>query len=401
MNTTASSEPALRIVLAAGGTGGHIMPALATAEALAQRAYCDFLVVGSPRAGERAIRGLVPYPVVEVRARSLAGSGLIGKLLSAAALPFSILSAVRHLRRFRADLVIATGGYVCGPTGIAAWLARVPLLVLEQNAAPGITTRGLRAFARAIAVSFPETATRLGRKAVVTGNPIRAALPMALTRDEPTPCPSSARAVRLLILGGSQGARGLNSMIELAIPFLAAADIGLKIVHQTGIHDIERLRATYAEHGIPATVTPFINNIGDAYARTDLVCARAGATTVAELSYCGLPAILVPFPSAAGKHQHDNAAALARVGAAAVIEEQSNGTAIAEAIIDLAANRSKLAAMATASAACGRDDAAAAVAELALGLLAGVRPAPSTGTRYPTNQKRTDRSNAPRTTETC
>lgn len=401
MNTTTSSESALRIVLAAGGTGGHIMPALATAEALAQRACCDFLVVGSPRAGERAIRGLVPYPVVEVRARALAGSGLIGKLLGAAALPLSILSAVRHLRRFRADLVIATGGYVCGPTGIAAWLVRVPLLVLEQNAAPGITTRGLRAFASAIAVSFPETAARLGRKAVVTGNPIRAALPIAPCRHQPAPCQSAAPTVRLLILGGSQGARGLNSMIELAIPILAAADIGLKIVHQTGIHDIERLRATYAEHGIPATVTPFINNIGDAYSRTDLVCARAGATTVAELAYCGLPAILVPFPHAAGKHQHDNAAALARVGAAAVVEEQSNGIAIAEAIIDLAANRSKLAAMATASAACGRDDAAAAVAELALGLIAGVSPARSTGARYPADEKPTDRSGALRTTETC
>jgi len=278
-------------------------------------------------------------------------------------LPLAILSARGHLRSFGADIVIATGGYVCGPTGLASWLTGTPLLVLEQNAAPGITTRLLRPFARAVAVSFAETAGRLGPKAVVTGNPVRAALPRARAGDAP---PGGSH---LLILGGSQGARGLNSMVELAIPQLAQTDIALTVTHQTGKGDVERLREAWAQHGIPATVVPFINSIGEAYARADLVCARAGATTCAEVAYCGLPSILVPFPAAAGQHQHGNARALERVGAALMVEEDMGGTPLTEAILSIAQTPGRSQEMARAAAAAGRPDAAAAVADLAMSLV--------------------------------
>jgi UDP-N-acetylglucosamine--N-acetylmuramyl-(pentapeptide) pyrophosphoryl-undecaprenol N-acetylglucosamine transferase len=343
------------------------MPALATAEALAARTPCEFLVIGSPRDNERELRGIVPYPVVEVRVAPLAGRGLLGKLRTALLLPRAILQARRHLHRFRADIVIATGGYVCGPTGMASWLSGIPLLVLEQNAAPGLSTRLLRPFARALAVSFAETVPLLGAKAVITGNPVRTTLPAARAAAK------QAAGVHLLILGGSQGARGLNSMVELAIPQLAEADIALTVTHQTGKRDVEALRSAWAHHGIPATVVPFINSIGEAYARADLVCSRAGATTCAEIAYCGLPSILVPFPAAAAQHQHDNARALERVGAAVMVEETMNGTPLTEAIVAIAGDAPRRAEMAAASAASGRPDAAAAVADLAFSLV-GRRP---------------------------
>lgn len=358
--------PALRVALAAGGTGGHLMPALATAEALQTMRPCEFLVFGSPRASERELRAMVPYPTVEIRARALAGGGILAKLQGVMRLLPAIAAAWRRLRRFNADLVIATGGYVCGPTGIAARLAGVPLLVLEQNADPGITTRGLRPLAAAIGVSFEETAARLGKKAVLTGNPVRANLPRAEHRDGEARRGSREAGIHLLILGGSQGARGLNAMVADALPQLATAEVGLTVTHQTGKHDLDSIRQAYQHHGIPATVLPFITEMGQAYARATMVCGRAGATTAAELTYCGLPAILVPYPQAAGKHQHANARALERIGAATMIEESVDGSALAAAIIDLASSPARRAAMAAASAQAGREDAADAVARLAL-----------------------------------
>ena len=374
--TDSPREP-LRVALAAGGTGGHLMPALATAEALAARVRCEFLVIGSQRTSERALRDMVPYPIVEVRARGMVGMEMAGRLRALASLPASIAAARRHLAGFRPHLVIATGGYVCGPTGLAAWLAGIPLLVLEQNADPGLTTRWLRPFARAIAVSFEETAQRIGGKAVLTGNPVRTSLPSAPRRDGHA-TGAHRNSIHLLILGGSQGARGLNTMTELAIPILAAAHVGLRITHQAGKIDLDSLRDAYDEHGIPAIVTPFIRSIGAAYAQADLVCGRAGATTIAELAYCGLPSILVPFPSAAGRHQHSNARALQRAGAAVIVEESANGQALAEAILELATDVGRRAEMAAAAATCGRDAAAAMVADLALSLIdASAPPSPA------------------------
>ncbi len=361
-HSSAAARP-LRVALAAGGTGGHLMPALATAEALEAKTPCEFLVIGSPRTNERQLRGIVPYPVVEVSVQPLMGRGLLGKLRTAAQLPSAVLRARRHLQSFGADIVIATGGYVCGPTGLASWLSGIPLLVLEQNAMPGLTTRMLRPLARAVAVSFAETVARLGAKAVVTGNPIRAALPAERASLR------ARKATHLLILGGSQGARGLNSMLELAIPQLAEADVALTVTHQTGKCDLEHLREAWSKYGIPATVAPFINSMGEAYARADLVCSRAGATTCAEIAYCGLPSILVPFPAAAGQHQHDNARALERVGAAVLVEEEMNGTPLAAAIIEIAGDLDKRDRMGKAAADAGRPGAAAAVADLALSLV--------------------------------
>jgi len=233
---------------------------------------------------------------------------------------------------------------------------------------PGSRPDGYVFFADSVGVSFARTARRLGSRAVVTGNPIRGALPAAPHRNGRPAGSRISTAVHLLIVGGSQGAQGLNTMVQLAIPLLAQADIGLRVTHQTGPRDVETMPSAWAQHGIPATVTPFISNIGDAYARADLVCARAGATTVAELTYCGLPSVLVPFPRAAARHQHANAAALVEQGATVMIEETTNGRPLAAAIIELASNPVTLATMAAAAAAMGRDDAADAVAEIALGL---------------------------------
>ncbi len=363
----------LRVVLAAGGTGGHLMPALATAEAIERQTAAEFLLVGGTRESERRLRGLVPYPVREVEAGTLARTGWLGRFRTLAGLPRTVSKARLLLREFGPDLVIASGSYASGPTGAAAALRRIPLLLLEQNAHPGLTNRLLYPFCAKAAVSFESTVEHWGHKAVFTGNPIRGSLPAASSRDgRPLPSPTRDH-VRLLILGGSQGALGLNTMIEMALPRLAAAEVGLSVTHQTGAADVERLEQAYRSHGIPAIVTPFIKNIGDAYARADLVCARAGATTIAELAYVGLGSILVPFPHAAARHQDANAAALEAAGAARVVHEGDSGAPLAAAILELASDPQLLSRMQAAAAACGQNDAAGTVARLSL-RLAGREP---------------------------
>ena len=311
------------------------------------------------------MRELIPYPVVEIRATALAGGGWRRRLRGLSRLPLAILDAWRALRQFRPHLLIAAGGYVSGPAGVGAWLQRIPVLVLEQNAVPGLTTRWLTPIAAKVAASFPDSLAALGAKAVLTGNPVRSELP---TADHAAGRREGSSELRLLILGGSQGAHGLNMMVERALPILTAKALPLRVVHQTGAADLPALERAYRQHRIPATVSAFMKHIASAYAWADLVCARAGATTIAELTHCGLPSILVPFPHATANHQHANAAVLAAAGGARIVEQEEHGDKLALTILELATNRDLRQSMAAGAASLATPDAADRVADLVVSL---------------------------------
>ena len=303
------------VLILAGGTGGHIFPGLAVAQALRAR---DVPVVWLGSAGGMETR-LVPQAGIAIE--TIAVSGLRGKgaatLLKAPVLLLrSLWQALSIVRRLRPRAVLSFGGYAAGPGGLAAWLLRRPLLVHEQNRAPGLTNRVLARFARRVLCGFPGSFVR--RDAEAVGNPVRP--------DIAAIAPPAERfagregAVRLLVLGGSQGAFSLNVALPQVLATLPAAQRP-QVRHQCGERHAEKARAAYAASGVEASIEPFIADMAGAYAWADLVVCRAGALTLAELCAAGVGALLVPFPNAVDDHQTRNAEFLAERGAAAIVAE--------------------------------------------------------------------------------
>jgi UDP-N-acetylglucosamine--N-acetylmuramyl-(pentapeptide) pyrophosphoryl-undecaprenol N-acetylglucosamine transferase len=269
---------------------------------------------------------------------------------------------VRVLRRFRPDLVVGVGGYAAGPTIAAARLLRRTIVLLEQNVLPGVTNRWLAPVADLVVASFDESRAVFRGRVEVLGNPVRPAVVSAGRTALPD-------APSILVFGGSQGARAINRAVVGALPTLSKIT-GLSIVHQTGQADFAETKQAYEAAGVAATVTPYVDDMGAAYARAALVVARAGATTVAELTACGRPAILIPYPHAAHGHQERNARAVEAAGAAVtVLERDLTGAALGSAIADLLADRPRLLRMAEASRALGRPDAGARIAAACLALV--------------------------------
>jgi len=300
----------VRVLIAGGGTGGHLFPGIAVAQELRRRAGAAVSFVGSDYGIERTAVPAAGFEVDLLPVRGLRGRGPaevargLGRVLS------SLAGARRVLRERRPDLVIGVGGYASFPAVAAAVLARIPVVLLEQNAEPGLATKVLAPFASRVCVTFPSTARGLGARAVVTGNPVRdfAAAPADGSRAG-----SAAGRFRVLVFGGSGGAHRLNSVVPEA---LARVGRPLSVEHQTGRTDRDAVLETYRRLGLEATVRDFIDDMAGAYARADLVVCRAGATTIAELTALGKAAILVPFPFAAGDHQRLNGQSLVDEGAA-------------------------------------------------------------------------------------
>ncbi len=356
---------AARIVITGGGTGGHVFPGLALAAALKRRLPgADIRFIGS---SDRLEARLVPsagWPFTGIVARGLKGLGWRRTLSNAAALPLGLAQSARHLARLRPKLVVGMGGYVAGPVVAAAWLLRRKIAIHEQNLTPGLTNRVLARLADLVMVSYPESGRFFPRRRVlVTGNPVREA---AVGGPRET---AAAGAFRLLVLGGSQGAAGLNRMVVAALGRVARE--GIEVVHQTGTADETWAREAYAGMGLAAEVVPFIEDMGRAYRRADLVICRAGATTMAELAVNGCAAVLVPFPGAAERHQDVNANYLAVRGAAVVMPDlgEAGGQPLAEVIDKLRREESKRGALARAIAELARPEAGEAMAVACLGLL--------------------------------
>ncbi|MBK6847177.1 MAG: undecaprenyldiphospho-muramoylpentapeptide beta-N-acetylglucosaminyltransferase [Proteobacteria bacterium] len=354
----------MRVLIAGGGTGGHVFPALAVAQELrAVDPTARILFVGA----DGLERELVPahgFELVQLPAGRLKGATTVARLRTLARVLPAVLRARALLRRFAPQVVVGVGGYASGPVVAAAALARIPVLLLEQNAIPGLTNRLLARCAARVVVAFPQAEQRLppGR-AVLLGNPLRRELVAAL--QQPRPAPGTGPGRQLLVLGGSQGARALNEAITAAALRLVGALPALLITHQTGPADAPWVAARYQQAGVAARVEPFIQDMAEVYRKADLVLSRSGATTLAELTVAGLPAVLVPYPHAADDHQTANAAELAQAGAAVLLPQaQLSPERLATLLAELLNDPSRLAAMSRAMHAAARPEAAAAVVRL-------------------------------------
>ena len=316
-----------RLLIAAGGTGGHIYPGLAVAQEFARRhPRARIVFVGTSRGLEEKIIGGAGFEVHTLRAEPLRGGSLFRRLKGVLALAPSFAGADALLRRLRPNAVVGVGGYVSGPILLAASVRRIPTLILEPNFDPGLTNKWLARFVDAAAVAWEETAQHFRGKAFVSGNPVRAEIASA-------PDAVAGRELRVLLFGGSQGSRILNDAMIAALPSLP---LEVDLTHQTGPADLDRVRAAYAAAGREGRVEPYLPDMDKEYARCHLVVSRAGATTCAELAAAGRGAILVPL-ELAGAHQRHNAEALERAGAAEVIlEAELNGPRLAAALAELA-----------------------------------------------------------------
>ena len=360
----------MRLLVAGGGTGGHLFPGLALAEEVKTRhPRNDVLFVGSARGLEAKVVPKAGFPLELIGVGPLKGQGAFGFVRGLGRVPRALLQSMAVLRRFDPDVVVGVGGYASGPAVMAAWMLRIPTAVQEQNALPGMTNRLLGRFARAIFIAFEEARPffPVGRTHLL-GNPIRRAFLVNYLHSK-----SPGARLSILVTGGSQGAHGLNTRVADAVERLAPA-LGprLRILHQTGVKDLDGVRARYerlSSTGIEVSATPFIDDMAGAYAEADLLVCRAGATTIAELTVCKKPAILVPFPFAADDHQTVNARSLVQAGAALLMQERDlTGEALAAELRALESDRPRLTRMARASGLLGRPEAAREIADVCVSL---------------------------------
>ncbi len=301
----------MRLLVAGGGTGGHLYPGIALAEEFRARG-AEVLFVGTERGIEVRAVPKAGFQLETINVSGLKRMGVVGTVTSLGKLPGSFLQARSILKRFKPDVVVGVGGYASGPMVMAASLSGVPTAVLEQNSVPGLTNRILGKVVKRVFGTFAASAGFFpSEKFVRAGNPIRAALLSA---------PVTA-GTGILVLGGSQGAKALNERVPPALKFAFEKTRPVAVVHQTGEKDVEDTRKRYADVGVDATVTAFIDDMGAAYAAAGLCICRSGATTCAELTALGKPSILIPFPFAADDHQTSNAAELVDAAAAHLVKQ--------------------------------------------------------------------------------
>lgn len=348
------------VLIMAGGTGGHVFPALAVAKVLRDRGV-PVVWLGAPTGMESRLVPANGFPIEWVRVAGIRGKGVLAWLLA----PLSVLRAVAQaravLRRVRPRAVLGAGGFASGPGGIAAWLLRIPLLVHEQNAVAGLTNRWLARLATQVLEAFPNSFGP-GVRARCIGNPVRAEI--AASPPPAQRFAGRADPPRVLVLGGSQGAQRLNRLLPEALSLIESRDRP-QVRHQTGERGLEAVRAAYAQSQIQAVVLPFIDDMAAAYSWADLAICRAGALTISELQAAGLGAVLVPFPSAVDDHQTKNAEVMVRIGAAVVVQERDLDAArLARLIVELTGDRARLLRMAEAARGAAVTDAAARLADL-------------------------------------
>lgn len=345
----------LSLVIAGGGTGGHLYPGIAVArELLRQVPAARVSFAGTSRGLEARVVPNEGFDLDLIRSAGLKGKSIVARLRGAALLIPSFIDAWRIITRRRPSVVIGVGGYSSGPVVLLAALRGVPTMVLEQNAAPGLTNRLLARVVRSAAVSYESTLSFFGTRGFVSGNPVRAEFfPVA------DASPRSGPPSRVLVLGGSQGARAINGVMPDAAAMVTREHPTVTFVHQTGPRDLESTRAAYATAAVPATVEAFFDPVSDRVHDADLVICRAGATTLAELAAAERPAVLIPFPAATDDHQRRNAEVLVAAGAAVMIEERHlDAPRLAATVIALLVDADRLAAMRGAMAGFARPDAA-------------------------------------------
>jgi len=354
----------MTLVIAGGGTGGHLYPGIAVARELLRRvpgARVSF--VGTARGLEARVIPLEGLELDLIRSAGIKGKSWTARARGAALVPVGFAEAWRVIARRRPDVVMGVGGFSSGPVVLAAAIRRVPTLVLEQNAMPGMTNRLLAPWVRAAAVTYEQTLPFFGNRGFVSGNPVREEFFRSTNGGRPS------TENTLLVLGGSQGAHAINVAMTAAAARLLEREPALALVHQTGPRDLAVVRQEYARAGIPARAEAFFDAMAQEMFGADLVISRAGATTLAELAAAGRPALLVPFPAATDDHQRRNAEVLVDAGAAAMIEEKNlSPDRLADAAADLVGDRARRDRMADAMRTFARPDAAARIVDRLLEL---------------------------------
>ena len=353
---------ALSVLIAGGGTGGHLYPGIAVARALLARVPdAQVTFVGTAAGIESRVVPREGFTLDVIRSAGLKGKSLPSLLRGLALLPASAIDAWSVLSRRRPAVVIGVGGYSSGPVVGLATLRRIPTLLMEQNAVPGLTNRLLASLVSAAAVTYDESLKVFGAKAFVAGNPVR---PEFFREEAYGDHSSPPGAARVLVFGGSQGAHAINVAMVEAAPRLAAAAPAVAITHQTGERDLEMVRDGYRRAGIEARVEPFLFEMDREMKAADLVVCRSGATTLAELMASARPSILIPFPGATDDHQRKNAEAVARSGAATMVEQKElTGDRLAREILSLVANAAGRRQMGEAAARLAKPNAASAIVD--------------------------------------
>ena len=348
----------MRAVLAGGGTGGHVIPALAIAHELRALYPCEITFIGTSRGIETRLVPAAGFELKLVEVGALKKVSLAKRVATLTALPMAIFRSSEILRQFRADVVIGVGGYASGPAMLAAVLSAIPTLAFEPNVVPGLANRIMAPIVSSAAVHFEETC-RYFKRCRVTGVPVRRAffdLPPKPAGSPPT----------LLVFGGSQGAHAINETVMNSLAALSAQVPEIQLIHQTGERDYNDAQAAYLRAGVRAEVSPFIDDMPQMFARADLLVCRSGASTVAEVTAAGKPAIFIPFPHATDDHQLRNAEALGRAGAAVLIAEKDlTSERLVSTVSELLCDPARLARMSAASRKLAHPDAARDIALMA------------------------------------
>jgi UDP-N-acetylglucosamine--N-acetylmuramyl-(pentapeptide) pyrophosphoryl-undecaprenol N-acetylglucosamine transferase len=353
----------MRIIIAGGGTGGHVIPALAIAHQLKKQLGAEILFIGTARGIETRLVPQAGFRLELIQVGALKNVSLMTRAKTMFDLPRAIAASSRMFSEFDPEVVIGVGGYASGPAMVAAIRRRLPTLAFEPNVVPGFANRIIARWVSAAAVHFEETC-RYFPHCRVTGVPVRSAF-------FPIP-PKNGGAPTLLVFGGSQGARAINQAMIESLPGLRAKIPGIHIIHQTGQRDYDHVLAAYQRSGISGEVHKFIDDMPDTFGRADLLVCRSGASTVGEITAAGKPAIFVPFPAAADDHQNVNARALERVGAAVVVEESNLGAAyLVDTIAALIGDSGRLRSMSAAAKSLAHPKAVEEIAEMVVRLAGG------------------------------
>ena len=349
----------MRIIIAGGGTGGHVIPAIAIAQQLKKQFQAEVLFIGTARGIETRLVPQAGFPLELIQVGALKNVSLMTRAKTMFDLPRAIAASSRMLSDFDPEVVIGVGGYASGPAMVAAIRRRLPTLAFEPNVVPGFANRLIARWVSAAAVHFEETCQYFPH-CRVTGVPVRSAF-FSISKSISSPSGPPA----LLVFGGSQGARAINQAMIESLGGLRAKVPGIHIIHQTGQRDYDHVLAAYRQSGISGEVHQFIDDMPATFARADLLVCRSGASTVGEITAAGKPAIFVPFPAAADDHQNVNARALERAGAAVVVEESNLGAAyLVDTIAALIADPARLQSMATAAKSLAHPRAVEEIAEM-------------------------------------
>jgi UDP-N-acetylglucosamine--N-acetylmuramyl-(pentapeptide) pyrophosphoryl-undecaprenol N-acetylglucosamine transferase len=362
----------MNIIIAGGGTGGHVYPGIAIARRLKELIPDARIVfVGTAEGIEAKVVPREGFELRFIRAEGMVGYGILRKLRSLLKIPLSFVDSFSILRQIRPDVVLGLGGYSSGAILLSAFLKRIPTMIHEQNSIPGTTNKILGRFVKAIAVTYHESMSFFpAHKTHLTGNPVREEIRHGDRQRGYRVFNLDSRYFTIFVFGGSRGASQINTAVVESLTYLRDYKDKIQFLHQTGERDLEAVRQMYHRYGFKGTIIPFIHEMADAYAVADLVVSRAGATTLAELTACGKPAILIPYPFAASDHQVSNAKKLCEMGAAQMIlDDELNGKTLSEHIRYILEDPDVLEEMERVSRSLGGHDATKKVIDVMMGII--------------------------------